>query len=161
MENKKVGWLITGISVAMALIVYIFNHSLEQIVAETCTHGASCTMYDTINSQYWLSFSIVGIILAIGLYIMFSKPQETIVEKTVIKKIKEKKKPINLDGLDKKEKQVIELIQKEGGVIFQADLKEKLDIGKVGMTRLLDKLESKQIIERKRRGMNNIVVLKE
>jgi len=32
--------------------------------------------------------------------------------------------------------------------------------GKVGLTRLLDKLEAKQIIERKRRGMNNIVMLK-
>jgi len=37
---------------------------------------------------------------------------------------------------------------------------EKLGIGKVGITRLLDKLEAKQIIERKRRGMSNIVVLK-
>ena len=38
---------------------------------------------------------------------------------------------------------------------------EKLGTGKVGITRLLDKLESKQIIERKRRGMNNVVVLKD
>jgi len=35
-----------------------------------------------------------------------------------------------------------------------------LGIGKVGLTRLLDKLEAKQLIERKRRGMNNIVLLK-
>ena len=45
--------------------------------------------------------------------------------------------------------------------MFQRDLMEKLEIGKVKTTRLLDKLESKQIIERKRRGMNNIIVLKE
>ena len=37
---------------------------------------------------------------------------------------------------------------------------EKLSVGKVGLTRLLDKLEAKQIVERKRRGMNNFVVLK-
>jgi uncharacterized membrane protein len=37
---------------------------------------------------------------------------------------------------------------------------EKLGIGKVGITRLLDKLEAKQLIERKRRGMNNVVVLR-
>jgi uncharacterized membrane protein len=161
MENKKVGWLITGIAAAMAVISYIFNHSLEKIVADTCTHGSSCTMYDTMNSQLWLSMAIVGVVLAIGLYIMFSKPQEKIIERTVVKTVKEKKKPLNLEGLDKKEKQVVELIQKEGGVIFQADLKEKLEMGKVGMTRLLDKLEAKQLIERKRRGMNNVVVLRE
>jgi uncharacterized membrane protein len=44
--------------------------------------------------------------------------------------------------------------------MFQSTLMEKLGIGKVGITRLLDKLEAKQLIERKRRGMNNIVVLK-
>jgi len=38
---------------------------------------------------------------------------------------------------------------------------ERLQVGKVGVTRLLDKLEAKQIVERKRRGMNNIVVLKD
>jgi len=41
------------------------------------------------------------------------------------------------------------------------ELMDKLEIGKVKMTRLLDKLEAKQFIIRKRRGMNNIVVLKE
>ena len=45
--------------------------------------------------------------------------------------------------------------------MFQADVMEKIGIGKVGMTRLLDKLEAKQIIERKRRGMNNMIVLKD
>ena len=50
-------------------------------------------------------------------------------------------------------------LQEEKGM-FQKTLAEKLELGKVGMTRLLDKLESKEIIERKRRGMNNFVVLK-
>ena len=63
--------------------------------------------------------------------------------------------------LDRNEKKVIEILQNENGAIFQKTLMEKLDIGKVGITRLLDKLEAKQIIERKRRGMNNIVVLKQ
>ena len=59
-----------------------------------------------------------------------------------------------------KEKGLVKLIQENSGAMFQADIMEKLNIGKVGMTRMLDKLEAKQIIERKRRGMNNIVVLK-
>ena len=87
---------------------------------------------------------------------MYTKPKEKIVVKT----IKAKKKKINLTGLDKSEKEVIRIIQEEGGAIFQATLKEKLEVGKVKITRLLDKLEAKQIIERKRRGMNNMVVLK-
>lgn len=160
MENKKVGLLIIGIGIAVSAIVFIFNYSLKSIVSATCSHGSECSMYDTINSQFWLSSAVVGIIIAIGLYVMYSKPDEKIIHKTITKTIKEKNKKIDLSKLDKKEKLALELIQKEGGVIFQADLKEKLEIGKVGMTRLLDKLEAKQIIERKRRGMNNIIIIK-
>ena len=69
-------------------------------------------------------------------------------------------KKINLDSLEPKEREVIKILQEENGTIFQATLMEKLNMGKVGITRLLDKLEAKQIIERKRRGMNNVVVLR-
>ena len=116
-------------------------------------------MYDTVAIQTWVSVAIAGLVLAIGLFLIFAKENETIVVKTKTITKTEKKKPISLEGLDNKEKQAIQLLQKQGAM-FQADLMEKLEIGKVGLTRLLDKLEAKQLIERKRRGMNNIVVLK-
>jgi DNA-binding MarR family transcriptional regulator len=104
-----------------------------------------------------MSLAIAGIIFILGLVIMFNKPKE----KIVIKTIKEKKKKLNLEGLDLLEKKVIEILQSENGAIFQRTLMERLEVGKVGMTRLLDKLESKQLVERKRRGMNNIIVLRQ
>ncbi len=161
MENKHAGILIVGIGVVMAAIVWIFNSALKNIVLGSCTHGAECTMYDTIKTQTGLSLAIVAIVLIIGLGIMLSKPKIEIKEKIIIKKVQEKKKKLNLEGLDKDEREVMDLLLKEGKAMFQADLMEKLEIGKVGMTRLLDKLEAKQIIERKRRGMNNIVVVKD
>lgn len=158
MENKHVGFLIIGIAAVMVILVFIFNSALKKIVSSTCSMGASCTMYDTIKIQTGISLSIIAIILIIGLVIMFSKPKEKIIIQKI--KVKEKKKKLDLGGLDKNEKKVIELLQSENGGMFQADLMGKLGIGKVGITRLLDKLEAKQLIERKRRGMNNIVVLK-
>ncbi len=159
MENKKVGWIIIGISIIMGIIVLIFNLGLKKIVGETCNHGPTCSMFDTISVQTWISLIIVFIIMGIGIIILLSKPEK----KIIIKKLKEKvkKKKIDLSKLDFKEREIIKILQKEKGVVFQAELKEKLKIGKVGITRVLDKLESKQLIERKRRGMNNIVVLKE
>jgi hypothetical protein len=158
MENKKVGWIILGMSVVMIILVLIFNFSLKNIVSETCTHGPECTMYDTMAMQFWISIVIILVVIAIGLFIMFSKPEQ----KTIIKKIQGKVKPRTIDKskLDKQEKELIEILEKENGAIFQATLMEKLNVGKVGITRLLDKLEAKQLIERKRRGMNNIVVLR-
>ena len=159
MKNKNVGFLIMGISVIIGIIIFIFNMGLKKIVSQTCVHGPSCTMYDTIKTQTNLSLAIAGIILIIGLFFVFSKETEKIILRTRTRTIKEKRK-VNLENLDSEEKKIIKIIQDENGAIFQKTLMEKLNMGKVGMTRILDKLEGKQVIERKRRGMNNIVVLK-
>lgn len=156
MKNKNVGFLICGISIVIVGIIILFNKGLKDIVSETCTHGSTCGMYSTISLQTWLSIAIAALIFIIGLFLILSKEDK----KIIIKKLKEKKKQINLAELDKNEKEAVEIIQAENGAIFQAALVEKLHLGKVGITRLLDKLEAKQIIERKRRGMNNIVILK-
>ncbi len=156
MENKLVGWIIIGISIIIGVIISIFNTGLKNIVGETCTHGPTCSMYDTIAVQSWISLAIAGVILAIGIIIMLAKPKERL----IIRKIKEKKKKIDLSGLDSKEKEVVKMLQDENGAVFQRTMMEKLGVGKVGITRLLDKLEAKQLIERKRRGMNNIIVLR-
>ena len=156
MENKNVGLLIIGIATVMVIVVIIFNNAMRDIASQSCTMGPLCTMYDTIKVQTGISLSIIALVFIIGMVIMFSKPKG----KIVIKTLKEKRKKLDLSGLDSKEKEVVRLIQEENGIVFQATLMEKLGIGKVGITRLLDKLEAKQIIERKRRGMNNVVVLR-
>ena len=158
MENKHVGFLIIGIAVLLVAIIFLFQNALTQIVKGSCSMEEEfCPMYDTITQQTYLALAIVGILIIIGLVLIFAKPKE----KIIIRKVKESKKKLNLDGLEKSEKEVITLLQKDNGAMFQSTLMEKLNMGKVGVTRLLDKLEAKQIIERKRRGMNNIVVLRD
>tara|TARA_Y100000310_G_scaffold340186_1_gene435116 strand:+ start:80 stop:556 length:477 start_codon:yes stop_codon:yes gene_type:complete len=158
MRNKNVGYLIIGIAVVIGVIVWIFNTALKNIAGQTCTMGPSCAMFDTIATQTYLSLAIAGIVFVIGLFLIFSKETEKIVIKKV--KVKEKKRKRDLSGLDKDEKEVVKILEGENGAIFQKTLMEKIDVGKVKMTRILDKLESREIIERKRRGMNNIVVLR-
>jgi uncharacterized membrane protein len=155
MKNRNVGFLIIGISVVIAILVLVFNLGLRNIVEQTCTHGSTCPMYSSISTETWISLAIAGLVFAIGLFLVFAKEHERI----VVKKFKEKRK-LDLEGLEHDEKKVINLLLKENGAIFQSTLMETLGIGKVGITRLLDKLEAKQLIERKRRGMNNIIVLK-
>ena len=158
MKNKNVGFLVIGISIVIASIILIFNVGMKNIVGESCGHGSSCTMYNTIATQTEISLAIAGLIFVIGLFLILSK--EEVIEKIVIKKVKEKiEKKLDLSDLDKDEKQVISILQEENGAIFQRTLMERLEIGKIKMTRLLDKLEAKQFVERKRRGMHNIVVL--
>lgn len=161
MENKNVGWLIIGISVLIIFIIFLFNNAMKNILNESCPYmqdGNICPAYGTINQQTYLSLAIVGVLVIIGLVLIFSKQTE----KIIIKKIKEKKENRNIDlsELTKEEKSVLKLIQ-ENGAIFQADLIEKTGFGKAKITRVIDRLEGKDIVERKRRGMNNIVVIKD
>ena len=149
-----------GISAVLIAIVLLFQKALRQVVSLSCTgeHALSCPMSQTVNQQTYLALAIVGLLVLIAIVLIFTKPKEKIVVKT--KTIKAKRKKIDKSKLDRDEKRVVNFLEKENGAIFQKTLMEKLEIGKVKTTRLLDKLEAKQIVERKRRGMNNIVVLR-
>lgn len=162
MENKNVGWLIIGLAALMIIIILLFNTALKDIVRGSCTvaHGEAelCPMFNSINQQTYFALAVVGILIIVGLVLIFSKPKE----KLVIKRITEKKpqKSYNISQLKPEEKQVFKMIQ-EQGAIFQADLIEKTGLGKVTISRIIDRLEGKGYVERKRRGMTNVVVLKE
>ena len=163
MRNKNVGWLVIGISFFMAVIVWIFNVGLRDVLNATCSHGPTCSMYQTLSLQTWISLAVVLVVFFIGLFLVFSKEHERI----VVKKIKptasiapkefDKK---NLKNLDKEELKVMNLILGKNGSMFQSEIVDQTALGKVKVTRILDSLESQGLIERKRRGMTNIVMLR-
>ncbi|MEK6917673.1 MAG: MarR family transcriptional regulator [Nanoarchaeota archaeon] len=161
MENKNVGWLLLGISALLIVFTYLFNNTLTESVQNSCfiQHGniVSCEMYDSVNYQTYLALGIIGVLIIFSLFLIFSKPNERI----VIKKIKpEKGKKIDVTDLRREDKTVYKIIEEQGAV-FQADLIEKTEFGKAKMSRIIDRLEGKGLVERKRRGMTNVVVLKE
>ena len=113
MKNKNVGYLIVGISIVIGIIVLIFNLGLKNIVGQTCTHGPTCSMFDTIAIQTYISLAIAGLILVIGLFLIFSK--EEVIEKIIVKKqkihVEKKRKPIDYSKLDKDEKVVVKIVE--------------------------------------------------
>jgi uncharacterized membrane protein len=160
MQNKTVGYLLLGVSIAIVFIIFLFNNAMKSIIIDQCgpIHGPTCEMNDNVNQQTYLSLGIVAILIIASVVLIASKPKEKIIVKTL--KQKTPKKEFDLSGLRKEDKQVFEIVQ-ESKTIFQADLIEKLQFGKAKMSRILDRLENKNLIERKRRGMTNVVVLKE
>jgi len=160
MKNKNIGFLIVGIAVVIGIIILIFNLGLRKVVASSCTMGTTCSMYSTIVIQTYVSLAIAALVLIIGLFFILSKEEKEIVFKRIKEKVEVKRKPIDYSRLDKEEKILVKVIEEADGSIFQADLVDKSGFSKVKVTRILDRLEGKQIIERKRRGMTNIVLLK-
>ncbi|MBR9678877.1 MAG: hypothetical protein GON13_01270 [Nanoarchaeota archaeon] len=109
-----------------------------------------CLHTDKDYSTYYFGIIIGLIIIATGAYVLYeyNKP------KLKTKKFKEPKE------LTEEEQEIYKLIKESEGTIYQSDLVNKTEHSKVKITRILDKLENKKIIERKRRGMTNLVVLK-
>ena len=162
MENKYVGYLIIGISVIVIAIVFMFNNAMKKIIDTGCSfmhEGTFCPAYGAINQQTYLALGIVMLLVIVGLVLVFSKPQERVIVKTRTIEKKPQKKIIDTNELKTEEKQVLELIQ-INKTIFQADLIEKTGFSKAKMTRIIDRLEGRGFVERKRRGMTNVVVLK-
>jgi len=163
MKNKNVGFLIIGMAIILLLIIFIFNNGMTNIVNESCSHGPSCSMYGTIKTQTYFSLVLAGLIFIIGIFLVFSKENERL----IIKKIKPygeiKPKKFNessLKDLKSEEKDIMNMILENNGSMFQSDIVDKSGFSKVKITRILDKLEGKGFIERRRRGMTNVIILK-
>lgn len=65
-----------------------------------------------------------------------------------------------VNSLEGEEKGVYRLVTEADGSIMQSDLVERSSLTKTKVSRILDRLEGKGLVERRRRGMGNLVVLK-
>ncbi len=165
MKNKIVGTLIIIIAALIGFIIFSFNRAMMRIVNTSCSHGDTCPMWGTIEFQTYISIGIMVLVVIIGLYLIFFGKEEKIITK--IKTVKSEKKSFNKDNyknimntLNEDEKVVFEKILDAQGTIFQSELVDKTEFNKAKVTRILDKLEGRAIIERRRRGMTNVVILK-
>lgn len=157
MKNKHVGFIVLAAALLVFFIVLSFNNALESIVNETCTHGITCPMQTTLTNQKVISYSLMGVFFIAGLYlILFGKENEGIGHDGHGKQ----KKALKNIVLDEDEKNIISVVTDAEGSAYQSDIIAKSQMSKVKVSRILDKLEGKGVIERKRRGMTNIVILK-
>ncbi len=159
MRNKHVGYLVLGITLIFFLVVMSFNYALKTIVNTSCSHGTACPMHVTLFTQEIISYGLMGLLVLAGLFMIFLMKDETIIQKSK-KEISEEEKHKKLENLDDEERKIMDLIFREEGSVFQSSLVNETKLSKVKVTRILDRLEGKSLIERKRRGMSNVIILK-
>jgi len=167
MRNRLVGILIVVIAALMGFIIFSFNIALTDIVNTSCSHGSSCPMWGTIDFQTNLSIGITVFVAIIGIYLIFFGEEEKIITK--IKTIRQQFEPNKitkenyqkiLSNLSGDDRIIFNKIIESQGTMFQSDLVDKTKFNKVKVSRILDKLEGRGLIERRRRGMTNVVILK-
>lgn len=103
---------------------------------------------------------VASIILAIsGMYLLFFDSVEKPAGELVLEERKKRWKEI-AKTLKKEEQKIYKAIIELGGIVEQSKLPEKTGLSKASISRTLDLLESKGLIERRRRGMGNVVLLR-
>ncbi|HLE06813.1 MAG TPA: MarR family transcriptional regulator [Candidatus Nanoarchaeia archaeon] len=147
MKNYQVGLVLLTFVIAISILNYSYEQALSEIVNTTCTHGLSCPMYATLKAQHAFSVILIIVLIAVSGYFISI---DYLKKHLFYAKIK-----IAVSG---EEKKIYELLKK--GSISQNNLINETGITKVKMTRILNRLEKKDLIERKRSGTGNIVELK-
>ena len=164
---KQIGIILIAIALALSILFVFTTRALMDSAALSCAetcgqNGGTCGMGDgacphttNIPLQSYLGFTVCLILAGIGVFMILSggKFSEEITEK-------EKKLEKVTATLQGDERAICEAIQKSGGAMFQSELIEQTGLNKVKVSRVLDKLEGKGLIERRRRGMTNLVLLK-
>jgi len=164
MKPRHLGISIIIVSIIVIGMLFYFNSILNkqnlEICSESCgtQEGASCSIESCpFNAEHNNSegfIFIMGLLVAflggIGFYLTLTKAEKLI-----------EQKEYDLTKLNSEEKEIFLFIKenKDKGV-YQSNIVEKFNIPKSKVSRILDKMERLEIIEKKRRGMTNIILLK-
>jgi uncharacterized membrane protein len=156
---KQIGLAVVAFSIMILATIFILVEEIRELNSIVCqNYSLPASLYPYINN---IPFpAMIGIIIDIslaifGIFLIVSE-RHTQRVKTETKDRWKK----NLKDLSGEDKLLFELIGNSGGAIYQSQLVEKSGMNKVRVTRILDKLELQGLIERKRRGMTNLVTLK-
>lgn len=157
-NTRYVGAILIILSIALSLIMYNFLSTMLGMIDSGQVSG-SCSAYETcphiaVLNQAYVGYGLSAIIFAIGVFLIVygGKPEKPEGGKTNWDKV--------LKTLAGDEKLVYQKIADAGGVMFQSELVEQSGFPKAKVSRILDRLEAGRMVERKRRGMANAIVLK-
>lgn len=167
MKNEKViGYSLIAFSVILFIILLLIKVQADKQSAFLCEkfHEANLNMATCPVHQpnsFWSNLSwMITIAFGIGLLVFAVGAYAAFFYKSFGKGPKIEFKEVDLSKLDEDEKKIYGIVKSKSGSAYQSDLIRETGFSKVRVTRILDKMELSGILERKRRGMTNIIVLK-
>jgi len=181
--KRRFGYALVILGLLLMFILVIVKSNYDSQAAFLCenieaTGGnmLQCPVHKTDTSWFFMAgFGIALLIIAAGAYFGF-------IEKTYLlekRQTPERRRTIkgkgnsgataerraalpqpDLSMLDPDSRKVFELLQSHEGSMFQSALVREAGFSKAKVTRILDRLEHEKILERRRRGMANLVILR-
>lgn len=158
-NQKNMGFLLIALSVVLILLLVFVKINMDDRGAFLCQAVSTNPNMDMSecpahnDNSSWLiviAFALVFLVLVSGIYLAFFQGKKEAPEP----------RKVDLSKLDEGEKKIYDLLKENDGSMYQSDIIKKTGLSKVNVTRILDKMEGRKILERKRRGMTNIIILK-
>lgn len=149
MYDKK-GIILIVLGIVLILLLSVVKTDVDHRDAALCQAYSQANMdmstcpAHTANTSWYLTllFGVAFCLMGIGGYaIVQAKPKKT-------------------PKLNNDEQKILRILDEKEGSCYQSDIVNATEFSKVKVTRVLDKLEHAGVIERKRRGMTNMVVRK-
>ena len=152
LKISQIGLIIILLAALMSIILYSFSTQAIKTSTQACEAelATTCPHEGYIPPQTFLGILFLLGMGGLGVFLTLQKEPAQI-------SIKSK---IDLKSLDEEERSIYKKLVDSNGVVFQSELIGKTGLSKVKITRILDKMEAKNLVERRRRGMSNIVMLK-
>lgn len=160
---RYTGIILIIIAVLMFFVILSFTQhiqNLNQYLHKDCTiPDEICPFKQDIPWESSVGFSLDVIIFILGVLLFLTSKYPELPRRIAVRRQAVAKATPAPKSLDPSEKKVYDMVS-SSDAIFQSELVEKSGMSKVKVTRILDKLEAKGLVERKRRGMTNVVVPK-
>lgn len=188
LNQKRLGYILLGISfllIVILVLVKIQDDKQGAFLCELVAKDPSLTMADCPaheRTSSWLILAAFGfalLILVSGIYLLLPQLSSQVSKSASASGLRKESKSekvssefentasntkdihvVDISRLGDDEKKIYNLLKSRDGSMYQSDIMRETQMSKVKVTRVLDKLEGRHIIERKRRGMTNIVILK-
>lgn len=160
MDGQKLGIVLVAVAVAILGLTYLFklqeDRHLEQLSLDkgTCFVNGECVYEERSFVLYIISGFLGAFVLFLGGYWLFFAQRTSEADKV------HTAKEVDTSQLNDEELKVYHYLQEHKGSAFQSELVRELGLTKVRTTRILDRMEGFGVLERKRRGMTNIVILR-
>ncbi len=174
-RNKTMMGVVAVLLLLFVAAIFFYNRTLNDLAASSCTEDASiCPHAKVVDTQNLVIAVLVLVIAIMAGWLLYNayfakpapsgaapaSPAEAGTPAHEAKAAPARKKKIAAADLDSDEARVVAIINEGNGSVYQSDILKKTGFSKVKVSRLLDRLEQKGLLERKRRGMTNLVVAK-
>lgn len=151
LKPKQIGLALIFVAIALAFLVFSYSINIIKANAQACGCAGGCPHAMGLPLQSLFGIVIIVVLAFLSYSLIVSSRKITEVKEELAKKVSK---------LQGEERSIYNAIMEADGAMLQSEIVDKLKLSKVKVTRLLDKLEGKGLIERRRRGMTNLVLLK-